>query len=91
LTMEKWQDSMINKAKPKKNGAVIKEETANFSPAQIKTFLNEVKVEFTKIVWPDRKITLGLTGIVIVLTIIVSAYLGFVDMSLGKLVSSFLR
>jgi preprotein translocase subunit SecE len=89
--MEKRQDSMTNKVKPKKNGAVIKEEVTNFSPGQIKNFLNEVKVEFTKIVWPDRKVTLGLTGIVIVLTIVISAYLGSVDMLLGKLVSSFLR
>jgi preprotein translocase subunit SecE len=91
LTMGKWQDSMTNKAKPKKNGAMMSEEAANFSPGQIKKFLNEVRVEFTKIVWPERKVTLGLTGIVIVLTTIVSAYLGFVDMFLGKLVSSFLR
>jgi preprotein translocase subunit SecE len=89
--MEKRQDSMTNKVKPKKNGAVIKDEVTSFSPGQIKNFLNEVKVEFTKIVWPDRKVTLGLTGIVIVLTIVISAYLGSVDMLLGKLVSSFLR
>jgi preprotein translocase subunit SecE len=80
---------MTNKVKTKKNGAV--DEKASFSPGQIKVFLNEVKVEFTKIVWPERKITLGLTGIVIVLTIIISTYLGLVDMILGKLVSSFLR
>jgi preprotein translocase subunit SecE len=80
---------MTNKVKTKKNDAV--EEKASLSPGQIKIFLNEVKVEFTKIVWPERKITLGLTGIVIVLTIIVSTYLGLVDMILGKLVSSFLR
>jgi len=82
---------MTNKVKPKKNGAVINNEVTSFSPGQIKNFLNEVKVEFTKIVWPDRKVTLGLTGIVIVLTIVISAYLGSVDMLLGKLVSSFLR
>jgi preprotein translocase subunit SecE len=89
--MEKWQDGMTNKAKPKKNGAAIKEEVSNFSPEQIKKFIGEVRVEFTKIVWPDRKVTLGLTGIVIVLTIVISAYLGSVDLLLGRLVSSFLR
>ena len=82
---------MTNKAKPKKNGAVVKEEESSFSPGQVKKFLSEVKIEFTKIVWPDRKVTLGLTGIVVVLTIVVAAYLGSVDMLLGKLVSSFLR
>jgi preprotein translocase subunit SecE len=89
--MEKWQDGMTNKTKQKKNGAAIKEEVSDFSPEQIKKFIGEVRVEFTKIVWPDRKVTLGLTGIVIVLTIVVSAYLGSVDLLLGKLVSSFLR
>ena len=58
---------------------------------QIKKFIGEVQVEFSKIVWPDKKITLGLTGIVVVLTIIVAAYLGTVDLFLGKLVSYLLR
>jgi preprotein translocase subunit SecE len=89
--MGKWQDGMINKAKPKKTGAGINEDVTNFSPRQVKKFLSEVKVEFTKIVWPDRKVTFGLTGIVVVLTIIVSIYLGSVDLLLGKLISSFLH
>lgn len=82
---------MINKVKSRKTGAAIDEEVATFSPVQIKKFLGEVKVEFTKIVWPDRKVTLGLTGIVIVLTIVVSIYLGSVDLILGKMISSFLH
>ena len=83
--------SMTNKTKSKKNGAVEKEEVSIFSPGKIKEFFGEVKVEFTKIVWPDRKVTLTLTGVVVVLTIIVAAYLGSVDLILGKLVSSFLQ
>jgi preprotein translocase subunit SecE len=82
---------MTNKTKSKKNGAANSEEVATFSPAQIKTFIGEVKVEFTKIVWPERKVTLSLTGIVVVLSIIVSVYLGSVDLLLGKLVASFLH
>ena len=54
-------------------------------------FIEEVKVEFLKIVWPDKKMTLGLTGVVVVLTIVISIYLGSVDLLLGKLVASFLR
>jgi preprotein translocase subunit SecE len=50
-----------------------------------------VKVEFGKIVWPDKKMTLGLTGIVVVMTIIVSIYLGSVDLVIGKIVSGFLH
>jgi preprotein translocase subunit SecE len=82
---------MANKAKPKKNAVVKTQEKSPYSPAQIKKFIDEVKVEFTKIVWPDKKVTFGLTGIVIVLTIVVAAYLGTVDMVLGKIVSSLLR
>lgn len=82
---------MTNKIKSKKNGAVVKDEGSIFSPGKVKIFFDEVKVEFTKIVWPSRKVTLSLTGVVVVLTIIIAAYLGSVDLLLGKLVSSFLQ
>ena len=82
---------MANKAKPKKNGVMVKEETTGFSPRQVKKFYDEVKVEFSKIVWPERKVTLGLTGIVVVLSLIIAAYLGSVDMLLGKIISTFLK
>ena len=82
---------MAKKAKTKKDAVVKKEEKSPYSPAEIKKFINEVKVEFSKIVWPDKKVTLGLTGIVVVLTIVVAAYLGTVDLLLGKLVGMLLR
>ncbi len=82
---------MASKAKPKKNVAVKKPEKSPYSPEQIKKFIGEVKVEFSKIVWPPRKATLGLTGIVLVLTTVIAAYLGSVDMLLGKLVSTLLQ
>jgi len=83
--------SMAQKTKPKKKEVVKTKEQSPYSPAQIKKFIGEVQIEFTKIVWPDRKVTLGLTGIVVVLTIVVAAYLGTVDLLLGKLVSYVLR
>jgi len=82
---------MAGKAIKSKKGNVVEKEPSPFAPAQIKKFIEEVKVEFTKIVWPDKKMTLGLAGIVIVLSFVVSVYLGSVDLLLGKLVSSFLR
>ena len=84
-------NGMANKIKSKKNGAVVTEEGSKFSPRMIKSFIEEVKVEFTKIVWPDRKVTFTLTGVVVVLTIIISIYLGSVDLLLGKLLASFLQ
>jgi preprotein translocase subunit SecE len=82
---------MAANTKSKKNNAEKGDTPSPFSPAQIKKFIDEVKVEFLKIVWPDKKMTLGLTGVVVVLTIVISIYLGSVDLLLGKAVASFLR
>jgi preprotein translocase subunit SecE len=82
---------MAAKTKSKKNRIVKVEEPSPYSPAQIKKFAAEVKVEFLKIVWPDKKMTLGLTGIVVALTVVISIYLGTVDLLLGKVVASILR
>ena len=82
---------MTNKAKDKRLATENTDEPSPYSPAQIRKFVDEVKVEFGKIVWPDKKMTLGLTGIVIVMTIIVSIYLGSVDLVIGKIVSGFLH
>jgi preprotein translocase subunit SecE len=82
---------MGKKTKAIKKQELEKENKSSFSPSQIRTFIDEVKVEFTKIVWPDKKTTLSLTGIVIVFSILASAYLGSVDMILGKLIDSVLR
>ena len=84
---------MAGKAKEKKkvSGSAKASQPSPFSPGEIKKFVGEVQSEFSKIVWPDKKVTLGLTGMVILLAIIVSAYLGTVDVLLGKLVSSILH
>ena len=85
------REAMAASTKLKNTNAVKTEEPSPFSPAQIKKFVGEVKTEFFKIVWPDRKTTLGLTGIVVTLTVILSLYLGSVDLLLGKLIGMFLR
>lgn len=82
---------MINKSKPVKDLKVIGEEAVSFSPSQIKKFIDEVKIEATKIVWPERKVTMGLTAVVIILSAVASLYLGMVDLLLGKIVASFLK
>jgi preprotein translocase subunit SecE len=63
----------------------------SFSLARVKEFSAEVKSEFKKIVWPDKKTTMGSTGVVIVLVFLVSVYLGAVDLFIGKLVSYILK
>ena len=83
---------MAGRTKEKKTDKALKTKApASFSPAQIKKFVQEVQAEFSKIVWPEKKVTLGLTGMVILLAIIVSAYLGSVDVLLGKLISMILH
>ena len=62
-----------------------------FTPAGIREFLKEVHGEFKKIVWPGRKVTAGLTAFVLVLVVVLSIYLGSVDLLLGKLVSTVLK
>ena len=49
-------------------------------------FLSEVVSELKKVTWPNRKETLGTTGVVLVLVIIISAYLGMVDWILSHIV-----
>ena len=79
------------KGSKEKKTDVVKGEKVSFSPASIKQFINEVQVEFKKVVWPDRKVTFGLTGFVMILVGLVSIYLGSVDLLLGKLVTMVLR
>lgn len=82
---------MAANTKIKKSNLDKEEEPSPYSPTQIKKFVGEVKAEFLKIVWPDKKTTLGLAGIVIVLTSVISLYLGTVDLLLGKLIGMFIR
>jgi preprotein translocase subunit SecE len=49
-------------------------------------FLSEVVTELKKVTWPNRKETLGTTGVVLILVIIVSTYLGVVDYILSHIV-----
>jgi preprotein translocase subunit SecE len=49
-------------------------------------FLREVKIELKKVTWPSRKQTFGSTVVVIILVMIISIFLGVVDMGLSSLV-----
>jgi preprotein translocase subunit SecE len=85
---------MVNKKKKssgKGKQVEKKPEKSPFAPSSIQQFYHEVVAEFKKIVWPDRKVTLGLSGFVILLTVVLSLYLGSVDFVLGRLVSMVLQ
>jgi preprotein translocase subunit SecE len=49
-------------------------------------FLREVKIELKKVTWPSRKQTMGSTVVVIVLVMIISSFLGLVDVILNALI-----
>lgn len=49
-------------------------------------FLREVKMELQKVTWPSRKQTIGSTAVVIILVIIISVFLGVVDLGLSNIV-----
>jgi preprotein translocase subunit SecE len=70
----------------KSDKQIVPEEGSKFELAKIKEFIREVKSEFLKIAWPDKKHTLGTAGVVVILVIIISFYLGAVDLILGKLI-----
>jgi preprotein translocase SecE subunit len=53
---------------------------------RVRQFLSEVVSELRKVTWPNRKETLGATGVVLVLVIILAAYLGLVDYILSHIV-----
>ena len=62
-----------------------------YSVENIKQFSSEVKVEFSKIAWPDKKHTMGSTAVVVVLVMLISFYLGAVDLVLGKIIGTVLK
>jgi len=49
-------------------------------------FLREVKIELKKVAWPSKKETMASTAVVIILVVIVSAFLGLVDVGLSSLI-----
>jgi preprotein translocase subunit SecE len=54
-------------------------------------FVVEAWQELKKVAWPTRKETLGTTAMVIILVIIISAFLGLVDMALSGLVKRIIK
>lgn len=85
------KDGAIDKGKKKLPSKPSAEEGSVSWIAKTKLFLEEVRGEFDKIVWPDKKHTMGTTVVVVVLVFIISFYLGAVDLVLGKLVEFVLK
>jgi preprotein translocase subunit SecE len=74
---------------PKKSAPTAKQERRFFETTV--QFLREVKIELKKVTWPSKKQTMGSTVVVIILVIIISLFLGLVDMGLSSLISVVLQ
>jgi preprotein translocase subunit SecE len=74
---------------PSKESAVIKKtvtpEKKEKKEYRIVRYLKEVRAELRKVVWPSRRNTLNLTGIVLGVTASMSILLGVIDWLLSKL------
>jgi len=55
-----------------------------------KQFFREVRVELKKVTWPSKKETIASTSVVLITVILVSFFLGIVDLGLSRLIKIFL-
>ena len=58
---------------------------------RVTDFFKEVKVEIKKVVYPSKEELIGSTWVVIVTVLVISLFLGIVDMGLSKLVKITLK
>jgi preprotein translocase subunit SecE len=58
---------------------------------KVKGFLGEVKVEIKKVVFPSKDELIGSTWVVIITVLVISIFLGIVDLGLSRLVGVALR
>jgi len=54
-------------------------------------FVREVAAEFRKVTWPSRQELINSTVVVITVTVVVSLFLGAVDVVLARIVERILR
>jgi preprotein translocase subunit SecE len=54
-------------------------------------FVREVIAEFRKVAWPSRQELINSTVVVITVTVVVSVFLGAVDVALARIVERILR
>jgi len=58
---------------------------------RITEFFQDVKLELKKVVFPPRKEVIGSTWVVIVSVLIAAGFLGIVDMTLGKVMTTIFK
>lgn len=58
---------------------------------RIKNFFHEVKVEAKKVNYPSKDELVGSTWVVITTVVVVSIFLGIVDLGLAKIIKQLIR
>jgi preprotein translocase subunit SecE len=58
---------------------------------KVKEFFREVKIEIKKVVFPSRDELMGSTWVVIITVLVISIFLGIVDLGLSRVVGIALR
>lgn len=58
---------------------------------RLKKFLKEVRIELTKVTWPTTAELRAHTGVVIVTVLIMTLFIGLVDLGLSQLIGRLLR
>jgi preprotein translocase subunit SecE len=58
---------------------------------KVREFFREVKIEVKKVVYPNRNELIGSTWVVIITAVVISVFLGIVDLGLSRLVKIALR
>jgi len=57
---------------------------------ELKVFFEEAQVELKKITWPTRKETIATCSAVMILVVVMSLFLGLIDLGLSKIVETVL-
>lgn len=55
------------------------------------TFLSEVQAELGRVHWPGRKETYAATVVVITISLIMAVYLGFIDLTISRVIQALLQ
>ncbi len=76
--------SQVVKLKAKKSKTVAWPNPVEYWNRAVQ-FVKEAWIELKKVTWPSRKETVGATAVVLVLVMLVSFYLGLVDMALSRM------
>ncbi len=87
LSLVSSQKEPVKRPEESKKSAVVFKSASEKNVLQNGIqFLREVKVELKKVTWPSRKQTLGSTLVVIILVMIISLFLGLVDVGLSGII-----